>query len=304
LIEGKPIRSRTAGFVESMEPRLRQLRLNLHLLSRNGLTRSALIILLLLIVVAALAPYIAPHPEAISGSGNLTDRLKPPSAKYLFGTDELGRDIFSRVLYGTRLSVGAAVLAVGLALLIGVPLGAVAGAIGGWVDDVIMRVTDVFISFPSLVLALAIAAFVGPSLRTAITAVAISWWPWYTRLIRGTAISLRERQFVRAARAIGSPPSRIVLKHILPNSMGPVIVQASLDLGGVILMISALSFLGLGAQPPTPEWGLMVSTSRAYFMTAWWYIIFPGLAIVFAVLSFNLLGDGLREIFDPRNRRY
>ena len=194
-------------------------------------------------------------------------------------------------------------MAVGLALIIGIPLGAIAGATGGLVDEVIMRITDIFLSFPPLLLAIAIAAFLGPSLENAMLAIAVSWWPWYTRLIRGQAVSIKERQFVKAARAIGTPPIRIIFGHIVPNCIAPVIVQASMDIGGVILTIASLSFLGLGAQSPTPEWGLMVSTSRNYFLNAWWYSIFPGLAIFITVLVFNLLGDGLREILDPRTRK-
>jgi len=193
---------------------------------------------------------------------------------------------------------------VGLALLIGVPLGAIAGGVGGALDELIMRVTDVFLSFPPLLLAIAIASFLGPSLKNAMLAIAISWWPWYTRIIRGQAVSIRERQFIRAARTIGTPLHRIVFNHILPNTMAPVIVQASMDIGGVILTVASLSFLGLGAQPPTPEWGLLISTSRTYFLNAWWYSTFPGIAIFLTVLVFNLVGDGIREVLDPKTRKF
>jgi len=289
--------------LKAMRPRIKELRLSLYLLGKNKLTRSALITVLLLVVIAIVAPAIVPHPSHIRGVDSPEDKLLPPSTEYFFGTDELGRDIFSRVLYGTRISLQTALLAVGLALLIGIPLGAIAGASGGVVDEVIMRITDTFLSFPPLLLAIAIAAFLGPSLTNAMLAIAISWWPWYTRLIRGQAVSIKERQFVKAARAIGTPHFRIVFGHIVPNCIAPVIVQASMDLGGVILTAAALSFLGLGAQPPTPEWGLMVSTSRNYFLNAWWYSIFPGLAIFITVLAFNLVGDGLREILDPKTRK-
>jgi len=289
---------------ETLKPKIREWKLSIYLLNKNRLTKLSMIIILLLVVVAILAPYITPYPSHIEGMANPKDKLLPPSAKYFFGTDELGRDIFSRILYGTRISLETALAAVGLALLIGIPLGAIAGATGGYVDEIIMRITDIFLSFPPLLLAIAIAAFLGPNLQNAMLAIAISWWPWYTRIVRGQAVSLRERQFVRAARAIGTPHFRIIFQHILPNTISPVIVQASMDLGGVILTAASLSFLGLGAQPPTPEWGLMVSTSRNYFLNAWWYSFFPGMAIFITVLAFNLLGDGLREVMDPKTRKY
>ncbi len=295
--------TKSFGIMNSIKPRIRETKLSLYLLGRNRLTRLSLVVVMLLIFIAVVSPYIVPHPEHIETEANPRDKLLPPSGQYFFGTDELGRDIFSRVLYGTRISLQTALVAVGLALVIGVPLGAVAGATGGLADEIIMRITDIFLSFPPLLLAIAVAAFLGPSLENAMIAIAISWWPWYTRLIRGQAVSIRERQFVKAAKAIGTPPIRIIFGHIVPNCIAPVIVQASMDIGGVILTIASLSFLGLGAQSPTPEWGLMVSTSRNYFLNAWWYSIFPGLAIFVTVLVFNLLGDGLREILDPKTRK-
>ncbi len=295
---------RIQDFLKSLQPQIKELRQSLYLFNRNGLQFVSLLIVLLLVLVAIFAPLIAPYPEHISRETNPIDKLQPPSAKYLFGTDELGRDLFSRVLYGTRISMQTAVIAVAVSLLIGVPLGAIAGTLGGVVDEVIMRITDVFLSFPPLLLAIAISAFLGPNLRNAIIAIAISWWPWYTRLIRGQAVSIRERQFVRAALAIGTSRSQVIFKHILPNTLAPVIVQASMDLGGVILTIASLSFLGLGAQPPIPEWGLLISTSRTYFLNAWWYSTFPGMAIFITVLVFNLIGDGVREVLDPRTRKF
>lgn len=289
---------------KTLQPSLREFRLSFYLLNRNRLQRASFIIIVLLILVAIFAPVIAPYPGHALSETNPVDKLQPPSAKYWFGTDELGRDMFSRVIYGTRISLQTALIAVGLALLIGVPLGAIAGGLGGVADEIIMRITDVFLSFPPLLLAIAIAAFLGPNLRNAMLAIAISWWPWYTRIIRGQAVSIRERQFVRAARAIGAPKSSIIFKHILPNTFAPVIVQASMDIGGVILTIASLSFLGLGAQPPTPEWGLLISTSRTYFLNAWWYSTFPGIAIFITVLVFNLIGDGFREVLDPKTRKF
>lgn len=287
----------------AIRPRIKEFRLSFYLLNRNKLTRLSLIVVLFLALVVIVAPLIVPYPAHIDKETNPQFKLLPPSRAYFFGTDELGRDIFSRVLYGTRISLETALVAVGLALVIGVPLGAIAGAGGGFIDELIMRITDIFLSFPPLLLAITISAFLGPSLQNAMVAIAVSWWPWYTRLIRGQAVSIKERPFVKAAKAIGTPPLKIVFGHIVPNCIAPVIVQASMDIGGVILTIASLSFLGLGAQSPTPEWGLMVSTSRNYFLNAWWYSIFPGMAIFVAVLAFNLLGDGLREVLDPRTRK-
>ena len=288
--------------IESLKPKIYKIRTDIYLLSRNKLTFESLVFIVLLVVLAILAPYIVPYPKHISDAANVAFKLTAPCQEYLFGTDELGRDIFSRIIYGTRISLLASVFAVALAMLIGITLGAIAGALGGIVDDIIMRICDIFLSFPSLLLAIVIAAFAGPSLRNALIAIAISWWPWYARIVRGQAISLKERQFVKAARALGNVQSKIIFQHIVPNCMGPVIVQATMDLGGIILTLASLSFLGLGAQAPTPEWGLMINTSKTYFMNAWWYSVFPGLAIFVTVLAFNLIGDGLREIMDPRTR--
>ena len=293
-----------SDFNKTLQPSIREFRMSFYLLNRNRLQRLSLIVIVLLALVAVFAPFIAPYPGHAISDTNPDDKLQPPSTKYWFGTDELGRDMLSRVIYGTRISLQTALIAVGMALLIGVPLGAIAGGLGGVMDEIIMRITDVFLSFPPLLLAIAISAFMGPNLRNAMLAIIVSWWPWYTRIIRGQAVSIRERQFVRAARAIGTPKMKIIFKHILPNTFAPVIVQASMDIGGVILTIAALSFLGLGAQPPTPEWGLLISTSRTYFLNAWWYSTFPGLAIVITVLVFNLIGDGMREVLDPKTRKF
>ncbi len=289
--------------VDTIKPKIKDMKFSLYLLQKNRLTQIALYIVIALFLIALFAPLIVPYPKHISDEANSTYKLLSPSRQHFFGTDELGRDIFSRVLYGTRISLNTAVLSVGLALLIGVPLGAIAGTIGGWVDEIIMRMTDVFLSFPPLLLAIAIVSVMGPNLENAMLAIALSWWPWYTRLVRGQAISLKERKFIQAAEAIGTSTWRIIFDHIIPNTISPVIVQASMDMGGVILTIASLSFLGLGAQAPTPEWGLMISTSRNYFLNAWWYSIFPGLAIFITVLAFNLLGDGFREILDPKTRK-
>jgi peptide/nickel transport system permease protein len=282
--------------------RTRQLRLQWHVLTRNNLQKAAMIYLALLVIVAILAPWVAPHPESITGTPSAAEMLQAPSWSHPFGTDELGRDIFSRVLYGARISLEASVLTIGIALLLGCTLGAIAAGLGGIFDEIIMRITDIFLSFPLMVLAIVIAAFWGGSLSHAIMALAVTWWPFYARLMRGSALSVRERPYVRAARAMGAPKRTIIFRHILPGSMGPVITMASLDLGGVILALAALSFLGVGAQAPTPEWGLMINESRTYFLSAWWYMAFPGLAITLTVLAFNLLGDGLGEVLEPKTR--
>ena len=295
--------SRIYNLMEIIRPRVKEVGFSFYLLKKNKLTLAAFYVIVALFVLAILAPYIVPYPSHISDEANVANKLLPPSGEYLFGTDDLGRDIFSRVIYGIRISLTTAILAVGLAIIIGVPLGAIAGTIGGWVDEVIMRITDIFLSFPPLLLAIAIVSIVGSSLNNAIIAIALSWWPWYTRLVRGQAVSLKERKFIQAAEAIGTSKWKIIFSHVVPNTISPVIVQASMDMGGVILTIASLSFLGLGAQAPTPEWGLMINTSRNYFLNAWWYSIFPGLAIFITVLAFNLLGDGFREIMDPKTRK-
>lgn len=292
-----------SNFIQTLKPRWHQFRESLYLLARNKLSLAALIILVVLVIMAVLAPVIAPYPEDMTDAAHISEKLLAPSAEHLMGTDELGRDIFSRVLFGARVSLTAALAAVGLSLLIGIPLGAVAGSFGGWVDNVIMRFTDVFLSFPPLLLAIAMVALMGSNLNNAVLAIALSWWPWYTRLIRGQAISVKERKFVQAAETIGTGRMKIIFKHIIPNCISPVIVQASMDIGGVILTVASLSFLGLGAQLPTPEWGLMISMGRTYFPDKWWYCIFPGIAIFITVLCFNLLGDAIREILDPKTRK-
>lgn len=291
------------NFKETLKPKIKNFKESMYLLSRNKLSMAALIILVILTLIAVFAPLIVPFPQDLLDETHIADKFLAPNAVHFFGTDELGRDIFSRVLYGTRVSIVNGLLAVGIALLIGVPLGAIAGSIGGKVDNLIMRITDIFLSFPPLLLAIALVALLGSSLTNAILAISISWWPWYTRLVRGQAVSVRERKFVQAAETIGTSKMKIIFKHIIPNCISPIIVQASMDIGGVIMTIASLSFLGLGAQAPTPEWGLMISTGRAYFPDKWWCCIFPGVAIFITVLCFNLLGDAIREILDPKTRK-
>lgn len=285
------------------ESQLREYRYTLHLILRNPLSAFGLIILLGMVIMAIFAPWIAPYPKQGEGASNLEASLLPPSYEHPFGTDLLGRDILSRVIYGARTSLQAAVVVVIISVVIGTPLGAVAGYFGGKIDEGIMRITDIFLAFPALLLAIIIVATLGPSLINAMIALSISWWPWYTRLVRGEAVSLRERLFVEAARALGVRGSRIIFRHILPNCLAPVIIQATLDLGYAILATAGLSFLGLGAQPPTADWGLMITRGREFILREWWWSIFPGLAIFVTVLAFNFLGDGLRRALDPKMRR-
>lgn len=292
-----------ANMIESMKPRIKSFRESLYLLAHNKLSLFALIILIAIVVMALFAPWIVPHPEDLSDETHITSKFIAPCAEYPFGTDELGRDVLTRVMYASRVSLSSALIAVSMALLIGIPLGAIAGSYGGRVDNLIMRVTDVFLGFPPLLLCIALVALMGISLTNAVLAIAISWWPAYTRLVRGQAISIKERQFVLAAETIGTSKAKIIFRHILPNTVSPVIVQASMDMGGVILTVASLSYLGLGAQLPTPEWGLMISMGQSYFPDKWWCCIFPGLAIFVTVLSFNLLGDAIREILDPKTRK-
>ena len=272
---------------------------------RRGLAANPLLVAgglmsALILVVALLAPLLAPFPADAGTATHPFLVLHPPSALHWFGTDNVGRDIYSRVLYGARISPLIALVVLVLACAIGIPLGVAAGYFGGWLDEAIMRVTDIFLAFPSLLLALALAEVLPPSLITLTIAIAVTWWPWYARLIRGQAASVAGRPYIESCRALGIPRRRIIFRHILPNSITPLIVQVSLDVGGVILTASALSFLGLGAQEPTPDWGLMVSDGQNYFLTAWWVVSFPGIAILVTAFAFTLLGDGLRDLLDPK----
>jgi peptide/nickel transport system permease protein len=257
-------------------------------------------IVIVLAVGAVLAPVLAPFPGDAGNDTNLLAALLPPGGVHPLGTDLAGRDVWSRILFGIRISVGVSVVVIVASLLVGVPIGLFAGAMGGKLDDLLMRIVDIFLAFPSLLLALAIAATLGPSMEHAAVAIVVSWWPWYARLMRGEAAAIRGRAYVEAALLLGIPRWRVALRHILPNAIGPIIVQSSLDLGGVILTFAALSFLGLGAQDPTPEWGLMVEQGRTLTSTQPWVALFPGAAIMVAALAFTLLGEGLRERLDPK----
>jgi len=281
----------------------RRLRYTLHVILRDPLALFSVLIIALLVFLALFGPWIAPYPEQGKGRTDVPNRFLPPSREHWLGTDQLGRDVLSRIIIGSRIALQAPTVVVILAVVIGAPLGALAGYFGGWVDNLIMRLTDLFLAFPSLLLAVTIVAAVGPSLTNAMIAIAISWWPWYTRLVRGVTLSLRERYFVEAARSIGVSSGAIILRHILPNCVTPILVQATIDFGTVILAEGSLAFLGLGTQPPAPDWGLMVSQGRSYILDQWWISTLPGLAIFVSVLAFNLLGDTLRDVLDPRQYR-
>ena len=285
-----------------MAPRIESAKRIAYRFKQNPLSLAGLAIILGLVFVAVFAPYIARHPQDAGYMGepavDFANRFVEPSLAHPFGTDQAGRDILSRVIFGTRYSLALGLFVLTFAIGVGVPVGLVAGYFGGVVGGVLMRITDVFLSVPPLVLALAVAVPLQPSLRNAMIAIAIVWWPWYARLVYGEVVSVREEQFVEASRGIGAGRIRIMFREILPNILAPITVKFSLDMGYAILIGAGLGFLGLGAQPPTPEWGTMVAEGRVYLPGQWWYSTFPGLAIFIAVLGFNLLGDGLRDVFD------
>ncbi len=267
---------------------------------REPLSLFSTAIIVLFILLAVFANQIAPYPKEGAGKTHASNTLLPPSAEHWLGTDKLGRDILSRIIVGARPALIIPIGVVLFAVLLGAPLGALAGYKGGWLDEVIMRITDLFLAFPSLLLAMAIASALGRGLDKAAIALVVSWWPWYTRIARGVAIGLRERYFVEAAQAAGVSETVIIFRHILPNTISPILVQATVDMGTVILAMGGLAFLGLGTQPPSPDWGLMVSEGRGFILEQWWIATFPGIAIFIVVLTFNLVGDTLRDIFDPR----
>jgi len=268
------------------------------------LTMCGVAIIVFFVFVAVFAPFLAPYPAEGYGVPNPPNKFLPPSFAHPFGTDYLGRDVLSRVILGSQISLVVAVAVIALAIIIGTPLGAVAGYLGGKIDETIMRITDVFLSFPSLLLAIILLATLGPGLTNAMISLSLTWWPWYTRIMRAQAVSLRERTYVDAAKVIGVSNFWVLVRHILPNALTPILVQGTMDLSSAILAEAGLSFIGLGAQAPLPEWGLMISTGRIYILNYWWFPTFPGLAIFAIAVAFNLFGDGLREILDPKTRRF
>jgi len=277
----------------------------LFVLSRLTRDRSALIgltLILALVVCALLAPVLATHPDDLFEL-HPAKRLRPPGADHLLGTDRMGSDIYSRILFGARITLLIGVIAVGASLVIGVPVGLVAGYYHGWVSDLLMRVSDVFLAVPQVVLAIAIAQTLGPSLPNVILALSVTYWPWFARLVYAETRSLQKEVFIESTAALGASPLRLIALHVLPNVASPIIVRASIGMGFTILTAAALGFLGLGPPPPTPEWGRTIAESREFLPAAWWYAAAPGVAILLVVIGFNLLGDGLRDALDPKLAR-
>ncbi len=267
--------------------------------SESPLNVVSLVIIVVFLILCIGGNVLAPYDPL---QASASDRLLAPSLDHPFGTDEIGRDIMSRVMSGARYSLGIAFLILVIAIPVGTLVGVVAGYAGSLVDELLMRLTDIFLAFPAIILAMAIAAALGPNLRNTVIALTVVYWPWYARLVRGQILQIKEQDYVEAGKALGVTTPRLVLRHILPNSIAPIIIQGTIDIGFAVLATSSLSFIGLGAQPPTPEWGTMITNSRTYFRVAWWYFTFPGIALMLTVVGFNLLGDGLRDYLDPRTR--
>jgi peptide/nickel transport system permease protein len=267
-------------------------------LSGNRLTMFGLAVLVFLVMVAALAPLIAPEGY---DAQDLVNRLAPPSAVHWLGTDDLGRDVLARMVYGTRVTLMIACLVAVIAAPLGLLIGTAAGYFGGWVDIVLMRINDVFLSFPGLILALGFVAALGPGIRNAVIAIALTAWPPIARLARAETLTLRNADYIAAVRIQGASALRIILRHVVPMCLPSVVVRITLNMAGIIITAAGLGFLGLGAQPPMPEWGAMLSAGRSHLSGAWWISAVPGIAILMTSLAFNLLGDGLRDVLDPRS---
>src|SRR5688572_13223964 len=274
-------------------------------LSRLARDRAALLGLasiLLLVLSAIFAPLLATHPDDVFEL-HPSERLRAPSGAHWLGTDRMGSDVYSRLLFGARITILIGIIAVGASLAIGVPIGLVAGYYHGWLSDSLMRVSDIFLAVPQVVLAIAIAQTLGPSLPNVILALSVTYWPWFARVVYAETRALEKEIFVESTAALGASPWRLTVLHVLPNIASPIIVRASIGMGFTILTAAALGFLGLGPPPPTPEWGRTIAESREFLPAAWWYAAAPGFAIFLTVMGFNLLGDGLRDVLDPRLRR-
>lgn len=291
--ERVPVRSRLKSGYTSVVRSRKVREFTQHKLNLVGLG-----IVLTLSGAGVFAPWLAPYDPI---EQDIENRVQPPNSNHLMGTDQLGRDLFSRILYGARISLKVSVMVVTISVLIGTGMGLVSGYAGGWVDEAIMRLVDLLMAFPGLLFALVVVAVLGPSLVNLLLALAVTGWTGYARIIRGEVLSVREDEFVTAAQIMGASRWRIMGRHILPNIISPIVVLATLNMGTVVLGVAGLSFLGFGAQPPTPEWGNMIANSRNTLTTAWWIANFPGMMIMLTVLGFNLLGDGLRDTLDPRD---
>jgi len=270
---------------------------------RDKLAFISLLLFIVIVLMAIFASSIAPFPNEGRGAPNIVNRLLPPSGEHFFGTDQIGRDVLSRVLFGAQSSLMAGFSIVIIALVLGTALGAIAGYFGGIIDEVIMRITDVFLAFPPLLLAMVIASVLEPSLKNAILSISLTWWPWYTRLARAQTLSIRENDYVKSAMGMGVSQPAIIRRHILPNIRTPILVQGTLDIGAAILTMASLSFLGLGVPVPTPDWGSMVNEGRLYVQSGlWWLSVFPGLALFITIMIVNLIGDGIQSVSNPHTR--
>jgi peptide/nickel transport system permease protein len=292
---GSAITGGRAGYTSEWTRRWRRFRQN-----RLSVVGAGIIIFLALL--ALIGPFVAPYPDDATGAVHISERLQRPSSEHWMGTDEVGRDILTRLLVGSRLSLGAGFIVLVIATSIGLLLGVVSGYFGGKIDILIQRLTDVFLTVPGLILAMAVSAALGPSLVNVMWAISLVWWPGYCRLTRAEVLRRKEEAYVEAARSAGARSHRIMLRHILPNIFTPVLVKASMDIGFAVLTLASLGFIGLGAQPPDPDWGKMIADGRRYLPESWWLTVFPGFAIFLTVFGFNLLGDGIRDVFDPRSR--
>lgn len=275
------------------------------LIFRDRLATVGLGLIVMFVIIAAFAPFLAPYPAEGAGQSNVANRLQPPSLAHPFGTDDFGRDLLSRVIFGAQIALTVGVLTVALAFPVGIVLGVIAGYYRGKTEEATMRVTDMFLAFPPILLAFVIAASLGRGTFAIIVAIAVSFWPWYTRLVYIEVLKVRQQPYVEAAAAMGLPGRRILFRHVLPNALAPAAVQASMDVGSAVLIAAALSWLGLGPPPPTPDWGVMFNNAylSGSLITYWWIGLFLGLSLFLLVLAFNLVGDGLRDVLDPKLRR-
>jgi peptide/nickel transport system permease protein len=301
-LRAAPTQTRFARWRTDHASQLTDLRRGAYRFSRNRLSMIGLVLVIVLLIIALTAPLWIPYPNDVTGSVNMSARLLPPSAEHLFGTDDAGRDVFSRTIMATRISFAVGVIILVVAITIGVTLGCLAGYFGGVVNQVIMRLTDIMLTFPGIFLALAISAALGRGVVNATLALSITWWPGYCRLVEAQMLKMREEDFVAGARAIGASNRRIIFRHILPNLLTAIIIKASMDFGFAVLSLASLGFIGIGVLPPEPDWGSMISAGRRFIPASWWYSTFPGLFMFITVLGFNLLGDGLRDLLDPNSQ--